>query len=82
MCIDLYTHSLVLSSIPLDGVGEEEASRGMCPSVVFTVTDSEGYSSPSVCLFVCLSVYDYSRTTGKKKNVGILLKQLRSRDMP
>ena len=25
---------------------------------------SEGYSSRSVCLSVCLSVYDYSRTTG------------------
>ena len=50
-----------------------------------------------VCLSVCLSVYDYSRTTGyevaheryqqiqcykgKKKNVAILLKRLRSRDM-
>ena len=55
---------------------------------------SEGYSSRSVCLFVCLSVYDYSRTTGyeaayepyqqlqcykgKKNNVAILLKRLRS----
>ena len=51
----------------------------------------------SVCLFVCLSVSDYSRTTGyeaayeryqqlqcykgKKKNVAISLKRLRSRDM-
>ena len=51
----------------------------------------------SVCLFVCLFVSDYSRTTdykaayeryqqlqcynGKKNNVAILLKQLRSRDM-
>ena len=50
-----------------------------------------------VCLSVCLSVYDYSRTTGyeavheryqqlqcykgKKNNVAILLKRLRSRDM-
>ena len=50
-----------------------------------------------VCLFVCLSVDDYSRTTGyeaayeryqqlqcyksKKNNVAILLKRLRSRDM-
>ena len=50
-----------------------------------------------VCLFVCLSVYDYSRTTGyeaayeryqqiqcykgRKNNVAILLKRLRSRDM-
>ena len=50
-----------------------------------------------VCLSVCLSVDDYSRTTGyeaayeryqqlrcykgKKNNVAILLKQLRSRDM-
>ena len=58
---------------------------------------SEGYSSRSVCLSVCLSVYDYSRTTGyeaayeryqqlqcckgKKNNVAILLKRLRSRDM-
>ena len=25
---------------------------------------SEGYGSRSVCLFVCLFVYDYSRTTG------------------
>ena len=25
---------------------------------------SEGYGSRSVCLFVCLSVCDYSRTTG------------------
>ena len=61
---------------------------------------SEGYSSCSVCLSVCLSVYDYSRTTGyeaaytmyeryqqlqcdkgKKMNVAILLKRLRSRVM-
>ena len=58
---------------------------------------SERYSSRSVCLSVCLSVYDYSRTTGyeaayeryqhlqcykgKKTNVAILLKQLRLRDM-
>ena len=50
-----------------------------------------------VVLCVCLSVYDYSRTTGyevayeryqqlqcykgKKNNVAILLKRLRSRDM-
>ena len=56
---------------------------------------SEGYSSRSVCLSVC--VYDYSRTTGyeaayeryqqiqcykgRKNNVAILLKRLRSRDM-
>ena len=56
---------------------------------------SEGYSSRSVCLCVC--VYDYSWTTGydaayeryqqiqrykgKKINVAILLKRLRSRDM-
>ena len=49
-----------------------------------------------VCLFVCLSVSNYSRTTGyeaayeryqqlqcykgKKNNVAILLKRLRSRD--
>ena len=49
------------------------------------------------CLSVCVSVYDYSRTTGyeaayeryqqlqcykgKKNNVAILLKRLRSRDM-
>ena len=77
---------------------------------------SEGYSSRSVCLFVCqrlfsrvtvvvlcvclsvcLSVDDYSRTTGyeaayeryqqiqchkgRKNNVAILLKRLRSRDI-
>ena len=58
---------------------------------------SEGYSSRSVCLFVCLFVSDYSRTTGyeaayeryqqlqcykgKKMNVAISLKRLRSRDM-
>ena len=58
---------------------------------------SEGYSSRSVCLSVCLSVYDYSRTTGYeaaheryqqlqchkglKSNVAILLKPLRSGDM-
>ena len=61
---------------------------------------SEGYSSWSVCLSVlcvCLSVDDYSRTTGyeaayeryqqlqcykgMKMNVAILLKRLRSRDM-
>ena len=58
---------------------------------------SEGYSSWSVCLSVCLSVDDYSRTTGyeaayeryqqlqcykgMKNNVAILLKRLRSRDM-
>ena len=51
----------------------------------------------SVCLFVCLSVSNYSRTTGyeaayeryqqiqcykgKKNNVAILLKRLHSRDM-
>ena len=51
----------------------------------------------SVCLSVCVSVYDYSRITGyeagyeryqqfryykgKKNNVVILLKRLRSRDM-
>ena len=50
-----------------------------------------------VCVFVCLFVYDYSRTTGyeaayeryqqiqcykgRKKNVVILLKRLRSRDI-
>ena len=50
-----------------------------------------------VCLFVCLSVDDYSRTTGyeaayeryqqlqcykgMKNNVALLLKRLRSRDM-
>ena len=50
-----------------------------------------------VSLFVCLSVYDYSRTTGyeaaheryqqhqcykgKKMNMAIFLKRLRSRDM-
>ena len=55
------------------------------------------YSSWSVCLSVCPSVYDYSRTTGyeaaneryqqlqcykgMKNNVAILLKRLRSRDM-
>ena len=58
---------------------------------------SEGYSSRSVCLSVCLFVSDYSRTTGyeaayeryqqlqcykgKKRDVAILLKQLRWRDM-
>ena len=61
---------------------------------------SEGYSSwsvLSVCLFLCLFVDDYSRTTGyeaayeryqqlqcykgMKINVVILLKRLRSRDM-
>ena len=58
---------------------------------------SKGYGSRSVCLFVCLSVYDYSRTTGyeaayeryqhlqcykgMKNNVAILLKRLRSKDM-
>ena len=58
---------------------------------------SEGYISRSVCLSVCLSVYDYSRTTGyeaayeryqqlqcykgKKTNVAISLKRLHSRDM-
>ena len=58
---------------------------------------SEGYGSRSVCLSVCLSVSNYSRTTGyeaayeryqqlqcykgKKNNVAISLKRLRSRDM-
>ena len=58
---------------------------------------SEGYSSRSVCVSVCLSVYDYSRTAGyeaayeryqhlqcykcRKNNVAILLKRLHSRDM-
>ena len=53
---------------------------------------SEGYSSRSVCLSVCLFVSDYSRTTGyeaayeryqkiqcykgREKNVAILLKRL------
>ena len=53
---------------------------------------SEGYSSRSVCLFVCLSVCDYSPTTGyeaayeryqqlqcykgKEINLAILLKRL------
>ena len=57
---------------------------------------TEGYSSCSVCLSVCLSVDDYSHTTGNeaayeryqqlqcykglKNNVAILLKQLRSRE--
>ena len=27
---------------------------------------SEGYSSRSVCLSVCVFVYDYSRTTGRE----------------
>ena len=58
---------------------------------------SEGYSSWSVCLSVCVFVDDYSRTTGyeaayeryqqlqcykgMKNNVAILLKRLRLRDM-
>ena len=58
---------------------------------------SEGYNSRSVCLCVCVCVHDYSRTTGyeaayeryqqlqcykgKKNNVAILLKRLRSRDI-
>ena len=58
---------------------------------------SEGYSSRFVRLCVCLCVHDYSRTTGyeaayelyqqlqcykgKKNNVAILLKPLRSGDM-
>ena len=58
---------------------------------------SEGYSSRSVCLFVCLFVCDNSCTTdyeaayeryqqlqcykGKKNDVAILLKRLRSRSM-
>ena len=58
---------------------------------------SEGYSSRSVCLSVCLFVYDYSRTTGyeaayeryqhlqcykgMKINAATLLKRLRSGDM-
>ena len=58
---------------------------------------SEGYSSRSVCLSVCLFVSNCSRTTGyvaayeryqqiqcykgRKNNVAILLKRLRSRDM-
>ena len=58
---------------------------------------SEGYSSRSVRLSVCLFVSNYSRTTGyeaayeryqqiqcykgRKINVAILLKPLRSRDM-
>ena len=57
---------------------------------------SEGYSSRSVCLFVCLSATilalqamrrlmsdtnSFSATKGKKNNVAILLKRLRSRDM-
>ena len=55
---------------------------------------SEGYSSRSVCLSVCLFVHDYSRTTGyeaayeryqhlqcHKGKIAILLKRLRSRDM-
>ena len=58
---------------------------------------SEGYSSRSVCVSVCVSVRTKSRTTGyeavheryqqiqcykgRKNNVAILLKRLRSRDM-
>ena len=58
---------------------------------------SEGYSSLSVCLSVCLFVDDYSRTTGyeaayeryqqlqcykgMKSNAAILLKRLRSTDV-
>ena len=55
---------------------------------------SEGYSSRSVCLSVCLFVYDYSGYeaayeryqhlqcyNAMKINVAILLKRLRSRDM-
>ena len=58
---------------------------------------SEGYSSRYVCLSVCLFVSIYSRTTGyeaayeryqqiqcykgRKNNVAILLKRLRSREM-
>ena len=56
---------------------------------------SEGYSSRSVCLSVCLSVSIYSTGyeaayeryqqlpcyKGRKNNVAILLKRLRSRDM-
>ena len=58
---------------------------------------SQGYSSRSVCLSVCLSVSHYSRTTGyeaayeryqqlqcykgKKNNVAILLKRQGSGDM-
>ena len=58
---------------------------------------SEDYSTWSECLSVCLSVYDYCRTTGyeaayeryqqlqcykgMKNNVAIVLKRLHSRDM-
>ena len=58
---------------------------------------SESYSSRSVCVSVCVSVRTKSRTTGyeaaheryqqlqcykgRKNNVAILLKRLRSRDM-
>ena len=58
---------------------------------------SEGYSSRSVCVSVCLFVHDYSRTTGyeaayeryqhlqchkgTKTKLAILLKRLRSRDI-
>ena len=65
---------------------EGYSSRSVCLSVCLFV-----------CLSVCLSVYYYSRTTGyeaayeryqqlqcykgKKNNVAILLKRLRSRDM-
>ena len=69
----------------------------MYKSMYSACMHSEGYSSWSVCLFICLSVDDYSRTTGyeaayeryqqlqcykgMKNNVAILLKRLRSRDM-
>ena len=52
MCIYLYTHSLLLSSIPLgEGEAGEEASRGMCHNVVFTVIDVHViYNSGYTCI--------------------------------
>ena len=76
-----------------DAISESMIQVLYCCAVQYS---GAGYSSRSVCLLVCLSV-DYSRTTGyeaayeryqqiqchkgRKKNVAIFLKRLRSRDM-
>ena len=56
VCIDLYTHSLLLSSILLGGGEAEKASRGMCHSVVSTAIDVY------TCIIVCGIHYAYNST--------------------
>ena len=86
--MDLYMQNSVFLYMIILTLGAH-AQRGLPYLVCVSVS--------SVSLFVCLSVYDYSRTTGceaayeryqqlqfykaMKMNMAILLKRLRSRDM-